>query len=73
MITSKITSKSQTTIPQAVRAALHLKEGDTIAYVIGADGRVMISRARNDQLVEDPFATFSEWDSEVDRKAYANL
>lgn len=34
MITSKLTSKAQTTIPQPVRAALHLKEGDEIAYEI---------------------------------------
>jgi antitoxin PrlF len=73
MITSKITSKSQTTIPQAVRAALHLREGDTIAYVIGADGRVTMSRAHNDHVADDPFATFGEWDSEADRKAYADL
>ena len=28
MITSKLTSKSQTTIPQPIRSALKLKEGD---------------------------------------------
>jgi len=28
MITSKLTSKAQTTIPQPVRAALQLREGD---------------------------------------------
>nr|WP_245408976.1 type II toxin-antitoxin system PrlF family antitoxin [Rhizobium wuzhouense] len=38
MITSKLSSKAQTTIPQAVRAALRLKEGDVIAYAIEADG-----------------------------------
>ena len=30
MITSKMTSKAQTTIPQAVRNALNLKPGDEI-------------------------------------------
>ena len=34
MITSKLTSKAQTTIPQSVRAALRLQEGDEIAYEI---------------------------------------
>ena len=34
MITSKMTSKAQTTIPQAVRMALNLKPGDEIAYQI---------------------------------------
>ena len=71
MITSKLTSKAQTTIPQAVRAALRLKEGDEIAYVIEGD-RVVISRAES-APVDDPFACFSEWDSEADRRAYAKL
>ena len=71
MITSKLTSKAQTTIPQAVRTALHLREGDEIAYSI-QDGRVVLTRAEP-APVDDPFATFSEWDSEADRKAYAKL
>ncbi|CAN7540805.1 AbrB/MazE/SpoVT family DNA-binding domain-containing protein [Bosea sp. LjRoot237] len=71
MITSKLTSKAQTTIPQPVRAALKLREGDEIAYVI-ADDHVVISKATA-LAAEDPFATFSEWDSEADRKAYADL
>lgn len=72
MITSKLTSKAQTTIPQAVRSALQLKEGDEIAYAI-EDGRVVLTRARLAPVVDDPFATFTEWDSEADRKAYADL
>ena len=30
MITSKLTTKAQTTIPQLVRAALHLQSGDDL-------------------------------------------
>ena len=71
MITSKLTSKAQTTIPQPVRAALHLREGDEIAYVI-EEGRVILTKARG-ETVDDPFATFLEWDGEADRKAYADL
>lgn len=71
MITSKLTSNAQTTIPQAVRTALRLREGDEIAYVI-QDGRVIITRAQT-APAEDPFGAFSEWDSEADRKAYAGL
>lgn len=71
MITSKLTSKAQTTIPQPIRAALHLKEGDEIAYVIEATG-VLITRAGT--IVEDdPFGSFKEWNSEADRKAYGDL
>jgi antitoxin PrlF len=71
MITSKITSKAQTTIPQPVRAALRLKEGDEIAYAI-EDGRVVLTRVEPN-TADDPFATFSEWDSDADRKAYGRL
>ena len=71
MIISKLTSKAQTTIPQAVRNALHLREGDEIAYVI-ENGRVILTRV-NSEALDDPFATFSEWDSEADRRAYADL
>ena len=72
MITSKITSKAQTTIPQAVRTALALREGDEIAYQIEGD-RVVLTKARSPGFAEDPFATFSEWNSDADREGYADL
>jgi len=34
MITSKLTTKAQTTIPQPVRVALRLEAGDELAYEI---------------------------------------
>ncbi|NYZ14655.1 transcriptional regulator [Azospirillum sp. RWY-5-1] len=71
MITSRLTSKAQTTIPQPVRAALGLREGDDIAYAI-EDGRVILTRVA-DRTVDDPFHTFTEWDSDADRAAYADL
>ena len=71
MITSKLTSKAQTTIPQAVRNALQLREGDEIAYAI-ENGRVILSMSAP-VPTDDPFATFSEWDSEADRRGYASL
>ncbi|WP_026595359.1 AbrB/MazE/SpoVT family DNA-binding domain-containing protein [Methyloferula stellata] len=71
MITSKLTTKAQTTIPQPVRTALHLKEGDEIAYTIEKD-RVILTKAQPGAS-DDPFATFSEWDSAADRKAYGKL
>jgi antitoxin PrlF len=73
MITSRLTTKAQTTIPQAVRAALKLQEGDELVYRIDED-RVILTRAQPaDRRPDDPFRTFSEWDSEADRKAYGNL
>jgi antitoxin PrlF len=71
MVTSKLTSKSQTTIPQPVRAALGLHPGDEIAYRID-DGQVVLTKVRRAEH-DDPFKTFEEWDSEADRQAYANL
>ncbi|MCC7256846.1 MAG: type II toxin-antitoxin system PrlF family antitoxin [Gammaproteobacteria bacterium] len=72
MITSKLTTKSQTTIPQAVRAALRVKAGDEIAYQIEGE-RVILTRASGTAQADDPFRTFSEWNSDADRKAYAGL
>jgi len=71
MITSKLTTKAQTTIPQPVRAALKLREGDELVYEIEA-GRVILRKAGH-RASDDPFRTFEEWDSNADRKAYAKL
>jgi antitoxin PrlF len=71
MIKSKLTTKAQTTIPQPVRDALRLKVGDEIVYRIDGE-RAILTRAPSGD-VDDPFATFSEWDSEADRTGYASL
>jgi antitoxin PrlF len=71
MIKSKLTSKAQTTIPQAIRTALRLREGDEIVYRIEGD-RVILAKAVSDAK-DDPFAAFNEWASEADRTAYAGL
>lgn len=72
MISSKLTSKAQTTIPQPVRAALNLQAGDELAYEI-ADDRVILTKVRRSKATDDPFRTFSEWNSEADARAYADL
>ena len=72
MITSKLTSKAQTTIPQPIRAALNLHEGDELQYQV--DGQqVILTKAETPQGSDDPFRTFSEWYSEADERAYADL
>ncbi len=68
MITSKLTSKAQTTI----RAALKLQEGDQLAYEIRGQ-QVVLTKARQDSSPDDPFHTFGEWESAADRKAYGDL
>jgi antitoxin PrlF len=72
MITSKMSSKAQTTIPQPVRAALGLREGDELVYQIDGD-RVVLTRSQPAGFAEDPFAVFTEWNSEADREDYADL
>ena len=75
MITSKLTAKAQTTIPQPVRVALGLRAGDEVVYRIEGD-QVVLTRAPptgTPGVAEDPFATFEEWGSEADRRAYADL
>jgi antitoxin PrlF len=73
MITSRLTSKAQTTIPQAVRVALKLREGDELAYRIEDDEVIVTKARRADAGREDPFRAFGEWSSEADAKAYADL
>jgi antitoxin PrlF len=72
MISSKLTSKAQTTIPQPVRVALHLEPGDELLYEI-ADQRVILTKAKTSDRADDPFRTFQEWSTEADAKAYADL
>ncbi len=71
MITSKLTSKAQTTIPLPVRSALRLTAGDEVVYTIEGD-RVILTKADRTP-VDDPFATFGEWSSDADRRAYGDL
>jgi antitoxin PrlF len=72
MITSRLTTKAQTTIPKSIRTALHLKEGDELVYQIEGE-RVVLSKAQRNRVEDDPFRAFGEWESAADRKAYAKL
>lgn len=72
MITSKLTSKAQTTIPQPVRAALNIREGDELLYEI-VEQRVILTKIHQRGQADDPFRTFREWHSEADEKAYGGL
>ncbi|EPB8478531.1 AbrB/MazE/SpoVT family DNA-binding domain-containing protein [Escherichia coli] len=69
---SRIDRKGRTTIPMQVRNALNLKPGDELAYQIEG-GRVVLTRVKGMQVMDDPFATFGEWDSEADHRAYSGL
>jgi antitoxin PrlF len=71
MIKSKLTTKAQTTIPRPVREALRLQVGDEIVYQI--EGKQVILTKAQGGSAEDPFTTFSEWDSDADREGYGKL
>ncbi|NEW94402.1 AbrB/MazE/SpoVT family DNA-binding domain-containing protein [Rhodopseudomonas sp. BR0M22] len=64
---SKVSVKSQTVIPREIRERLGLKPGDTLRYRMTKDG-VLLDKA--DDGRDDPFVSFSEWQSDADEKAY---
>ncbi|MEO5338629.1 MAG: type II toxin-antitoxin system PrlF family antitoxin [Magnetospirillum sp. WYHS-4] len=61
-ITSRVTSKAQTTVPMAVRAALGVGPGDEISYAIEGD-RVVLTKAEpaEKEYLRALQATLSEW------------
>lgn len=69
-MTSRLGVRSQTVVPKAVRQTLKLAPGDEVCFII-ADGRVELVKAK--PAGDNPFACFSEWDSEADTKGYAGL
>ncbi len=70
MIHSRITAKAQTTVPLPVRRALGLEPGDDLVWDIEG-GRVVLTRAAQgtDPFVNN-FATFTEWMSDADCRAF---
>lgn len=68
---SKVSVKSQTVLPRAVRETLGVRPGDTLRYRLTEAG-VLIDKAPASEA-DDPFAAFSEWSGEADEKAYADL
>lgn len=67
---SRLSSKSQTVLPRAVRQRLKLGPGDKVRYVM-TDKAVIIEKAED--FVDDPFITFTEWAGPVDEAGYADL
>jgi len=74
-ITSKLTTKSQATIPGKIRKHLGVNPGDSIAFEVDENNKVFIRKATAidfefAQALED---TLSEWTSKNDEKAYHDL
>lgn len=75
IITSKLTTKSQATIPGSIRKILGLKPGDSVAFEIEQGQKVVIRKATPVDF-EFAFAlegTLSEWFSKNDEEAYRDL
>ena len=75
VITSKLTTKSQATIPEKIRKILHLNPGDSVVFEMKENNRVEIRKASPVDL-EFAFAlegTLSEWFSKNDEEAYRDL
>jgi antitoxin PrlF len=66
---SKVLVKSRTVIPREVYEQLKLKPGDTLRYRL-TDNGILLDKPTE---TGDPFATFSEWTSEADERAYRGL
>ena len=72
---SKLTSKSQATIPGRVRQKLGLKPGDSVAFKFKG-GQIYLQKARPmDRALASAVAETlrDEWHSEHDERAYGNL
>ena len=72
--TSKLTSKYQATIPEAVRRVMGLRAGDVIAFdVEGNEIRIRKASPVDLAFVQALETTLTEWTSEADEDAYREL
>lgn len=70
-VTTPLRAKSQSTVPEAVRNALHLEEGDQLRWVVEDDGTVSVIGQR---LIDTSQAWFwtEEWQAK-EREADAAI
>jgi bifunctional DNA-binding transcriptional regulator/antitoxin component of YhaV-PrlF toxin-antitoxin module len=72
---AKITAKGQTTIPQDVRAALHVLPGDLITWSVDAQGTATVRRVEplDMDYLRAVEGTLGEWATAADQEAYRDL
>ncbi|MBI3508123.1 MAG: type II toxin-antitoxin system PrlF family antitoxin [Chlamydiia bacterium] len=75
LVSSKLTSKFQATVPKEVRETLRLSAKDQIVYEILEDKTVIIRKASSldKAYLKGLDHTLDEWSSEEDEKAYKDL
>ena len=73
--TSRLTSKSQATVPVDVRKRLNLKPGDTVIFEEIGAGVICIRKAEplDIEFLSTLETTLSEWNSDNDDRAYRDL
>ena len=75
VITSKLTTKSQATISEKIRKVLGFVPGDSVAFEVAENHKVVIRKATP---IDFEFAsalegTLSEWSLKNDEEAYCDL
>jgi len=73
--TSKLTTKSQATIPRKIRTLLSVHPGDSIAFEVDENSKVLLRKATPIDLefAKALEGTLSEWLSTNDEEAYGDL
>mgnify|MGYP002633701406 FL=1 len=74
-VTSKLTTKSQATIPEKIRKILGLIPGDSVAFEVDQNKKVVIRKATpiDFEFAKALEGTLSEWSSKNDQEAYCDL
>ena len=75
LVSSKLTSKFQATIPKAVRDTLSLTSKDEVIYEILEDNTVILRKASplDKAYLNGLDQALDEWNSDNDEQAYKNL
>ena len=73
-MTSKITSKGQTTLPKEIRDKLGVRSGDTLVYEVEGNA-VRVRKAEPIDLAwhRAISSTLAEWDSTTDHENFDDL
>ena len=71
--TSKLTARSQTTIPASVRDAMNLQPGENIEYAVLPGGQVLMTRQESVGEADPVIAVFLNFLAEDMRNNPANL
>jgi AbrB family looped-hinge helix DNA binding protein len=75
LVSSKLTSKFQATVPKVIRDTLHLKSKDQIVYEILEDNTVIVRKASplDKAYLRGLDRSMNEWNSDHDEEAYKDL